>query len=45
MDDEEIVSIVEHKGNLYVATRKHIYIKIGDEFKPIKIEIIPTEED
>jgi hypothetical protein len=34
----DVVSICEHRGELYVATTRHIYVKIGDEFVVMKFK-------
>jgi hypothetical protein len=37
---KEIVSMLEHKGTMYVATKHHIYVMVGGVLKSVEFEII-----
>ena len=40
--DGKIVSMIEHKGELYIATTDKIYIKDEEGFTPVEIVEKPT---
>ena len=43
-DGENIVTMIEHNGNLYMATNRSVYIMLEDKFVEMAIEEIEDLE-
>ena len=43
--DEPLVSMVEFKGTLYIASTKSVFKLVEDEFHQLEFVLLPPDED